>query len=554
MNIDYSLCPINLGYLKNRQSDIIKKILVDIPEEKIIVFDPNVTNIIDNIITHVELKTYNVIEMYYTNSFTYYKGKCYIYFVLPTQESIAFMNNSHKFLANGENNHIICFLRKRDIKIENSLHYDYIWDHVTIIESCIGMVPVEHNTISMCMQNSFSKLCIDRNVQMTKQIIECLEIMQRLYGRIPEINAFGDISLKIKLAVEKSNKINKYNNSCQINKLILLDRSIDTITPCLTQLTYEGVIDDVIGISNCKIKIENAFIPLNSGCPFYPDIRDKHISISRTLLKTYGECYNLKNLNAKQYAEDSDSETQKFILNVLKQNKLHIDYLSKHIKINNALTKNINSKFFQKTVEIENLIMTSYKSENLIQSFFDSDENSKSEIFNYIDKSISDNESIYQILACLSLYFQIHGQSINKQGYENLISMLVDKYDYCYKIINYLEKLGMMAKKNIIIDQTLENVIPKEYSFKKTISKLNLIKDIDFKNTNHVDICGLYGGYAPISGKLIENAQDKNGVTLVCFVGGCNYSEISACRLNGNIIVLTTEIFNKKQFFDSLRK
>lgn len=38
----------------------------------------------------------------------------------------------------------------------------------------------------------------------------------------------------------------------QISKLILIDRSIDLMTPLSTQLTYEGLIDEIYGIKNCK--------------------------------------------------------------------------------------------------------------------------------------------------------------------------------------------------------------------------------------------------------------------------------------------------------------
>lgn len=40
--------------------------------------------------------------------------------------------------------------------------------------------------------------------------------------------------------------------SDKIDSLIILDRQVDMITPLLTQLTYEGLIDELIGIKNCE--------------------------------------------------------------------------------------------------------------------------------------------------------------------------------------------------------------------------------------------------------------------------------------------------------------
>ena len=38
----------------------------------------------------------------------------------------------------------------------------------------------------------------------------------------------------------------------RFDSLIVLDRRVDMITPMLTQLTYEGLIDEFFGIKNCK--------------------------------------------------------------------------------------------------------------------------------------------------------------------------------------------------------------------------------------------------------------------------------------------------------------
>ena len=35
-----------------------------------------------------------------------------------------------------------------------------------------------------------------------------------------------------------------------IDSLVIIDRRVDMITPMLTQLTYEGLIDEMIGIKN----------------------------------------------------------------------------------------------------------------------------------------------------------------------------------------------------------------------------------------------------------------------------------------------------------------
>ena len=36
----------------------------------------------------------------------------------------------------------------------------------------------------------------------------------------------------------------------QIDNLLIIDRNVDPLTPLLTQLTYEGLIDEIFSINN----------------------------------------------------------------------------------------------------------------------------------------------------------------------------------------------------------------------------------------------------------------------------------------------------------------
>jgi hypothetical protein len=40
------------------------------------------------------------------------------------------------------------------------------------------------------------------------------------------------------------------NTMPEIDSLILIDRDVDMVTPCCTQLTYEGLVDETFGIQN----------------------------------------------------------------------------------------------------------------------------------------------------------------------------------------------------------------------------------------------------------------------------------------------------------------
>ena len=40
-----------------------------------------------------------------------------------------------------------------------------------------------------------------------------------------------------------------------IDSVVILERRSDLVTPLLTQLTFEGLIDETLGIKSCKLSI-----------------------------------------------------------------------------------------------------------------------------------------------------------------------------------------------------------------------------------------------------------------------------------------------------------
>jgi vacuolar protein sorting-associated protein 33A len=109
---------------------------------------------------------------------------------------------------------------------------------------------------------------------------QALITFQKLYGQFPRIVGKGDsaavssacshffrwvvphaISFK-RLATlltrhpsSQTSNITPDTPSGKIDSLVILDRKVDMITPLLTQLTYEGLIDELIGIKNCVFRL-----------------------------------------------------------------------------------------------------------------------------------------------------------------------------------------------------------------------------------------------------------------------------------------------------------
>ena len=55
------------------------------------------------------------------------------------------------------------------------------------------------------------------------------------------------------LRMKKEMEPHEPNIPPRIDNLLLLDRMVDPVTPLMTQLTYEGLIDELFGISKGRI-------------------------------------------------------------------------------------------------------------------------------------------------------------------------------------------------------------------------------------------------------------------------------------------------------------
>jgi vacuolar protein sorting-associated protein 33A len=83
--------------------------------------------------------------------------------------------------------------------------------------------------------------------------------IQAQFGLFPRITGKGDkakiladmlLRLRQESMIDRRTALYGVGQSHSIENLIIIDRECDFITPLLTQLTYEGLIDEKYGIRN----------------------------------------------------------------------------------------------------------------------------------------------------------------------------------------------------------------------------------------------------------------------------------------------------------------
>lgn len=136
----------------------------------------------------------------------------------------------------------------------------------------------------------------------------------------------------------------------EISHLFILDRDADYVTPLLTQLTYEGALDDRFGIQAGVVEFPGKVvgqdaprkIALNSKDTIYDNIRNKHFaSVSSYLIM------KAKEVNAKkeQAQTMTASQIKDFVANELRTLQTLHATLALHLRACEFITESMRQDF-----------------------------------------------------------------------------------------------------------------------------------------------------------------------------------------------------------------
>ena len=168
----------------------------------------------------------------------------------------------------------IFFIPNRSVACEQLLEDDGVLDIVNIGEYHLGLIPFDDDIVTLEINDLYKQCYVDNDLSTLETISRSLYKLQNIYGIIPNIISKGISSKKVlsKLLhyccesqdVDERSKVgmpggqgwngNDYQEG--IDTLVLVDREVDLFSCLLTPLTYEGLVDECIGIDNGRIKVD----------------------------------------------------------------------------------------------------------------------------------------------------------------------------------------------------------------------------------------------------------------------------------------------------------
>ena len=437
----------------------------------------------------------------------------------------------------------------------------------------LDIFPLDYDLLSLENKNSFQEIYLKNDTSSLVRLSESITEIEILFGKIQNFYYKGDkgkLLYNIVLRKEDEENIKQESNkNDEILACVLLDRSVDFITPFATQFNYEGIIDDIFNIELNSIEVDSTIIDnpekknktiyLDERDPFYYMIKDYNFNKIRIFLpnrlKSHSNILETGK-NIKDVKKLSNN------LTLVKQITNERTSLTNHIDIAQYISKIITNPSYKRRLQLEQ-IMLSAEFEN-------------EELYEFYDNEIGKKSDFYSILKMIIIQCQIKG-GIKEKIFNKLKLEISLIYGFQSIILwNNLEKIKMIKKKD-------------SNEYYKTISKkLELInQNVNVYEPN--DPSYVFSGYCPISIKLIEsifkkgwigikeslnkipgesfypddesciiNPKYNSNIILLVFIGGISYSEIACIRyLNKEFpkmrfIILTTCVINAKRIFDTL--
>ncbi|XP_062360025.1 vacuolar protein sorting-associated protein 33A isoform X3 [Cinclus cinclus] len=117
----------------------------------------------------------------------------------------------------------------------------------------LDLIPFDGDLLSMESDSAFKECYLESDQTSLYHAAKGLMTLQALYGTIPQIFGKGDCARHVaNMMIRMKREFPGSQNSIfpVFDTLLLLDRNVDLLTPLATQLTYEGLIDEIYGIQN----------------------------------------------------------------------------------------------------------------------------------------------------------------------------------------------------------------------------------------------------------------------------------------------------------------
>ena len=497
----------------------------------------------------------------------------------------------------------VYFTPRKTVICERILEESGVLGSVQLDEYPLWLIPFEEDVLSLELDSVFNEVAVEKDFSSLYDVASAIVQLEKVCGVIPRVRGKGNSSKVVsgliqRLAVE-NNLASTSPASSQIDTLVLLDRSVDFFSPMCTQLTYEGLIDEMLGINNGLVEVpvsasaaaaaaasgagskqqqglrKGKKMALNSSDVLFRELRDLNFG-------SVGPKLRNKTMNMKEEYKEINSRTFSEVHQFVK--KLNImPVLDRHTELASLIQeRSAMDEGFLRRLRCEQDLLDGRGIDAACE---------------YAEQLMfGEKESMESVLRLISLVSLVNS-GVPKKYFDTLRWGFLHLYGFeSLSSLQAIQASGLIKKY-----EGGRNAFPQ---LKKAF---RLIVD-EADDANPSDISFVYSGYAPLSCRLVdaalkpgglandeavriipgpqfsfeqqyseskgdgagreantlqnqmgEDGEENRRTVLVVFIGGVTFAEISALRfmssqggLDCNFIIMTTKLINGNTLMSSL--
>ncbi|GFF98762.1 vacuolar protein sorting-associated protein 33A [Aspergillus udagawae] len=436
--------------------------------------------------------------------------------------------------GNVEHEFFIFWVPRRTFVSNKILEDAGIIGDVNITEFPLYFVPLEQDVLSLELDDSFGDLYLHRDPGCIFLAAKALMDIQQRQGYFPRIIGKGDharrladllLRMRKELDAEESSGLADLSSrgllpSASTESLIIIDREVDFGTPLLTQLTYEGLIDEFVGIKNNQADVDTAIvgansvpqaqesskapqqtlkhgqkrkIQLDSSDQLFSQVRDANFAIVGDILNKVAR--RLESEYETRHTAKTPSELREFV-NKLPTYQLEHQSLRVHTNLAQEIMRNTRSDIFRKILEVQqnNAAGTDPTYQH-----------------GAIEEMIARDVPLKTVLRLLCLESCMSG-GIRPRDLENFKKQIVHAYGHQHLLtFCALEKMELLHPRSsgpamLIPTAGAQPGTKTNYNYLRKNLRL-LVEEVSEKDPN--DIAYVYSGFAPLSIRLVQCVLQK---------------------------------------------
>jgi len=460
-----------------------------------------------------------------------------IYIIRPTVENIRLIvGHVTATLAKQRNSPdalpiktIVLFVPRKSFVCDKILEEEGVYGHVIMDDLKLDFLPFDEDLISMELPQFFRDVFLDGDLFWLSSAASGLTHLKKLFGHIPNVIYLGSAACDLKKIHESHPSVDSsYNSKPAIHTTIVMDRNLDLVTPMMTQITYEGMLDETYGISCGMIEFPEEVtkkksatkLLLTNDDPVYKQVRNRHFTNVFGHLKA--EAKKLQARFESRHDITTVGDMKEFVGKELKRLK----EVHKALEVHIGACENIIQKATGPDGEIEDRLRAEH---TLVDSAMDA------EVLSYIEDhlALQTNELKSLRLMCLA---SAVSDGLSEKHYATLKAQFLQAHGFDHlPLFHSLKKVGLFRPHapaetepgaaadrpaSLLYGASLKGAAAmtpffggaKSSAFFRLSAKLKLVpkdrESIDLKDPTSMSYI-FSGAYAPLSCGLVEDLVTK---------------------------------------------